>query len=115
MTEQIHLLTRHREQLNRLLKYYLPDVEVWAYGSRVNGRSHDASDLDLVLRAAKLQKIPLTVLTSFKRALQESSIPFLVEFKDWGCIPEHYHREIERNYVVLRKPESGQTLSSTTN
>ena len=115
MTERLHLLPRHREQLNRLLKCYLPDVEVWAYGSRVNGRSHDASDLDLVLRAAKLQEIPLPVLTSFKRALQESSIPYLVEFKDWGRIPEHYHREIERNYVVLRKPESGQTLSSTTN
>ena len=115
MTEQIHLLTRHREQLNRLLKCYLPDVEVWAYGSRVNGRSHDASDLDLVLRATKLQKIPLPVLSSFRRALQESNIPFLVEFKDWGRIPDYYHREIERNYVVLRKPESRQTLSSTTN
>ena len=114
-TKRIHLLPRHREQLNRLLKCYLPDVEVWAYGSRVNGRSHDASDLDLVLRAAKLQEIPLAVLSSFRRALQESNIPFLVEFKDWGRIPEDYHREIERNYVVLRKPESGQTLSSTTN
>lgn len=115
MTEQLHLLPRHREQLNRLLKCYLPDVEVWAYGSRVNGKSHDASDLDLVLRAAELQEIPLTVLTSFRKALQESSIPILVEFQDWGRIPEDYHREIERNYVVLRKPESRQPSSSTTN
>ena len=115
MTERLHLLPRHREQLNRLLKCYLPNVEVWAYGSRVNGKSHDASDLDLVLRAAEMQEIPLTVLTDFRKALQESSIPFLVEFQDWGRIPEDFHREIERNYVVLRKPESGQTLSSTTN
>lgn len=25
-------------------------IEVWAYGSRVNGTAHDASDLDLVVR-----------------------------------------------------------------
>ena len=36
----------------------LPGVEVWAYGSRVSGLSHDASDLDLVLRAPGLQPIP---------------------------------------------------------
>ena len=69
MTERLHLLPRHREQLNRLLKRYLPDVEVWAYGSRVNGRSHDASDLDLVLRAAKLQKIPLASVDQFQKSV----------------------------------------------
>ena len=45
----LHLLARHRAMLEALLKEHLPEVEVWAYGSRVNGQSHDGSDLDLVL------------------------------------------------------------------
>ena len=29
-----------------LLREHLPDVEVWACGSRITGESHDGSDLD---------------------------------------------------------------------
>ncbi len=50
MTEQLHLSAKHRRSLESLLREHLPHVEVWAYGSRVTGRSHDGSDLDLVLR-----------------------------------------------------------------
>ena len=35
--------------LEMLLSEHLPGVEFWACGSRVDGRSHDGSDLDLVL------------------------------------------------------------------
>ena len=52
MTDRLHLASRHRRILETLLLGYLPDVEVWAYGSRVNGRS-----LDLVLRGPELKKI----------------------------------------------------------
>ena len=101
MNEKIHLLSKHRKQLEILLHQHLPHVEVWAYGSRVNGKSHDASDLDLVLRSPDLQKIPIKDLINFTKALQESNIPFLVEAKDWASLPESFHKEIAKNYVVL--------------
>ena len=50
MTDRIHLKRKQRQELEALLQEDLPNVEVWAYGSRVNGRSHGGSDLDLVLR-----------------------------------------------------------------
>ena len=50
MTDRLHLSPKHRAEIEALLRKHLPDVEVWAYGSRVTGRSHDGSDLDLVLR-----------------------------------------------------------------
>ncbi len=50
MTDRLHLLARHRRVLNTLLQEHLPGVEVWAYGDRVNGRGHEGSGLDLVLR-----------------------------------------------------------------
>ena len=51
MTNRLRLSPRHRRLLKALLQKHVPNVEVWAYGSRVNGSSHEASDLDLVLRS----------------------------------------------------------------
>ena len=101
MVERLHLSERHRRALEALLREHLPGVEVWAYGSRVSGRSHDGSDLDLVLRGPGLEEIPAECLAAFEEAVQESTIPFLVEARDWARLPERFHREIEREYVVL--------------
>ena len=101
MTKRLHLSPRHREEIEVLLHKYLPDVEVWAYGSRVNGQSHDGSDLDLVLRGPKLAEIDTLRLADFIEALQDSTIPFLVEARDWARLPESFHREIDRDHVVL--------------
>ena len=116
---RLHLHPKHRRMLEGLLREHLPDVEVWAYGSRVNGRSHDGSDLDLVLRGPGLAEIPASQLADFEEAVRESTIPFLVEARDWTRLPERFHREIEREYVVLvckRSPaaehEWSQTISS---
>ncbi len=84
MAESLHLSSRHREEIEALLHKHLPGVEVWAYGSRVNGRSHDGSDLDLVLRSPKLAEIDISRLADFIEALQDSTIPFLVEARDWA-------------------------------
>ena len=105
MTRQLDVKPRHREQITRLLREHLPGVEVWAYGSRVTGRSHEGSDLDLVLRGSGLAKIGTTQLAEFNEAVQESTIPFLVEARDWARLPESFHREIEREYVVLVERE----------
>ena len=105
MTDRLHLPSRHRDVLEALFKRHLPDVEVWAYGSRVNGRSHDGSDLDLVLRAPGLSNIPAEQLADFNNAVYDSTIPFLVEVWDWARMPEWFHAEIERGYVVLSQPQ----------
>ena len=101
MADHLHLHLRHRRVLVALLREHLPDVEVWAYGSRVTGRSHDGSDLDLVLRGPGLKELPADRLASFEEAVRESHIPFLVEARDWARLPERFHREIERTSVVF--------------
>ena len=101
MIERLHLSPRHCEEIEALLHKHLPDVEVWAYGSRVNGRSHDGSDLDLVLRGPKLAEIDTSRIADFIEALQDSTIPFLVEVRDWERLPESFHCEIERAHVAL--------------
>ena len=101
MPDRLNLAPRHRRVLKTLLREHLPNTEVWAYGSRVNGRGHDGSDLDLVLRGPGLKKIALERLMDFEEAVRESTIPILVEARDWARLPERFQREIEREYVVV--------------
>ena len=89
--------------LETLLGKHLPGVETWAYGSRVKGRSHDGSDLDLVLRGPGLKEISITQVDGFDRAVRESNIPFLVDARDWACLPERFRQEIRREFVVIQR------------
>ena len=101
MTRRLHLAARHRALLEQLFRDHMHGIEVWAYGSRVSGRSHDGSDLDLVLRGPGLKKIAPDRLMDFEEAVRDSNIPFLVEARDWARLPERFRREIEREYVVV--------------
>ena len=117
MTERLHLAPKHRAEIEALLQEHLPGIEVWAYGSRVNGRSHDGSDLDLALRGPGLEEIQADRLAGFVDALQDSTIPFLVEAHDWARLPESFHREIQREHLVLVEREerdvAGETIASS--
>lgn len=109
MADRLHLSRKHRRILEALLREHLPDVEVWVYGSRVSGRSHEGSDLDLVLRGPGLREIPVEQLAELRDALCESTIPFLVEARDWARLPERFHQEIEQDHMVLTDPVLHET------
>ena len=103
--ERLDLPRRYRDQIETLLRGHVPGVEVWAYGSRVTGKSHKGSDLDLVLRGPDLKQIPSGQLMDLIEALEESNVPIIVQAHDWARLPESFHREIEREYVVLIEKE----------
>lgn len=103
MADNLDLPDRYRQQIEALLAEHVPDAEVWAYGSRVNGRSHDASDLDLVMRSPILEPIPLSQLARLREAFQQSNVPILAQFHDWARLPGSFHEEIRHRYVVVRE------------
>lgn len=86
-----------------VLRQHVPQAEVWAYGSRVNGRAHTASDLDLVIRNPKDLSQKYTDMDELKAAFSESTLPFLVDVLDWARIPESFRQEIEKTHVVIQK------------
>ena len=102
MTDRLSLPSRYRRTVEALLREHVPHAEVWAYGSRVNGRSHEGSDLDLVVRGHGLGPLGVKFI-DLVEALQESNIPILVQAHDWAMLPGSFHREIERDYVVMQK------------
>jgi uncharacterized protein len=101
--DALMLASRHREMLLDLLRRHLPTAEVWAYGSRVNGDCHEASDLDLVARNPQDLLAEVDGLDELRDALVESNLPIRVDVVDWARIPEAFRREIERAYVVVQE------------
>lgn len=99
--DSLFLKPQYRAEIIKLLQAHLPQVTAWAYGSRVNGRAHDSSDLDLVLRSTNLAQIPTAQIQAFRDALQESNIPILVEARDWATLPQSFQTEILRQYIAL--------------
>lgn len=104
---ELDLRPAYREILRRLLAAHVPHVEVWAYGSRINGSSHDGSDLDLVLRAPDHSPIEPGRFPALKIALEESELPILVDVLDWARLPKTFQREIERVHVVVQRAKTG--------
>ena len=49
----------------------------------------------------ELERTPMSKLVDLKEALRESTIPFIVETRDWARLPQNFHREIMPDYVVL--------------
>ena len=102
-TFALDLPQKYLEQVKALLRAHAPHAEVWAYGSRVNGSSHAASDLDLVQRNPQNLQEETSALSELKEVFSESNLPIRVDIMDWARIPESFHREIERAHVVVQE------------
>lgn len=104
MSKRLDLSEKHRAMVETVLLEHVPGVEVWAYGSRVNGRGHAGSDLDLVLRTIEFGPVSVAKMRAVAEAFRDSNIPFLVDVHDWSTLPQRFHSEIERDHVVLIAP-----------
>lgn len=102
-TISLDLPQKYLEQVKALLRAHVPHAEVWAYGSRVTGSGHEASDLDLVLRNPQNPQEETGALNGLKEAFIESNLPIRVDIMDWARIPASFHREIERTHVVVQE------------
>lgn len=95
------LKSKYHQMLLDIFSQLTIPVEIWAYGSRVKGTSHDGSDLDLVIIGKDGKKIPIDILTELKEKISESNVPILVELFDWARLPESFHKNIEACHEVF--------------
>ena len=84
--------------LTDIFASYCPNAEIWAYGSRVNGRAHEGSDIDLVVKDFRSDSADINEL---KDILRESSIPFLTDIQEFDKLPETFQQEILKNYIII--------------
>ena len=95
----LQLPQRYLSMVKAVLQAQLPGVEVWAYGSRVNGDCYEASDLDLVAHHGG----DMSALWRAQEAFMDSDLPIQVQLVDWARIPVAFHAEIEAGYVVVQE------------
>ncbi|MBY4677847.1 nucleotidyltransferase family protein [Marinobacterium arenosum] len=106
-SDEIDLTPSQRKEILDLLGRYLPNTEVWLYGSRVKRTSKPHSDLDMVVFASSEQKLQVLKL---REALEESYLPFRVDLFIWDEVPEQFKKNIEADRVVFFKPANRPTV-----
>ncbi|MBF0179780.1 MAG: nucleotidyltransferase domain-containing protein [Magnetococcales bacterium] len=100
MSATLDITPEQNRTLRRLLRHHLPDVAVWAYGSRMRERSHPCSDLDMVVFATPGQRPRVAEL---REALEESDLPFAVDLWTWDELPDHFCNVIRASHVVVQE------------
>ena len=102
----IDLTAAQRKEVATLLRRYLPDTEVWAYGSRVKFTAKPHSDLDMVAFASKEQS---QAVANLREAFEEGYLPFPVDLFVWDEVPEGFHGNIEEARVVVQEAKKGSS------
>jgi predicted nucleotidyltransferase len=102
MTASIDLDPRDLETVEGILRQYIPEHEVWAFGSRVRGTAREHSDLDLVVRTTR----PLlpAQLGDLKEAFELSNLPMKVDILDGSTLTPNFQDIVREEHVVLQVP-----------
>jgi predicted nucleotidyltransferase len=97
----LDLREKDRTRLLTFFQTYFKDqASLWAYGSRVKGRNHEGSDLDLVVVPKGGQDLASTI-KRFREALINSNIPITIQVQDWARIPASFQLNIQEEKVIL--------------
>ncbi|GAA0547139.1 nucleotidyltransferase domain-containing protein [Rheinheimera aquimaris] len=87
------------QQVNAILQRYLPNNEVWAFGSRVKGNAKPYSDLDLAIISDT--PLPLALLAEVAEAFSESDLPWKVDLVDWATTSQRFRQVIAEQKLIL--------------
>lgn len=92
------------ELVKEILREHVPDMEIWAFGSRVKGNAKRYSDLDL----AVINETPLPLLTMalLESDFSESDLPIKVEILEWATTSESFRQIIKENYQIIQPAKS---------
>ena len=96
--DRLFIKPQYLQILLDIFNNYCPNAEIWAYGSRINGEAHEASDLDLVVKSFNDENKSLSVL---KELINDSDIPIIVDILEFDKIPFSFQKEIEKDYISI--------------
>lgn len=87
--------------IKAILQGFVPQKEVWAFGSRARWTAKDYSDLDIVI----LGEEPLSeeLFMDLEKNFTESDLPWKVDIVDWYNLDDDFKKIIEKDYVVIQK------------
>lgn len=86
--------------VREILRRRVPDVEVWAFGSRVQGNARRYSDLDLAIITDR--PLALSLRGDLAEDFAESDLPFRVDVLDWATTRDNFRHVVEADRVVVQ-------------
>ena len=99
-TPLIDIRPDHWEIVQRILQEHVPNLEVWAFGSRAKWNAKAFSDLDLAIITD--EPLPIDTRAALNEALSESDLPWKVDVVDWASISKEFKDIIEQDKVVVQ-------------
>ena len=97
----IDIEEKHLIEIKRILSEQVPDCEVRAFGSRVEGKAENFSDLDLVLISN--EKLDRRRIERLKDAFAASNLPMTVDVIDYNSVSREFQQIINKQYEVIRE------------
>ncbi|HMA96751.1 MAG TPA: nucleotidyltransferase domain-containing protein [Polyangiaceae bacterium] len=94
----------HLRLFQQLLAQHVPELEVWAFGSRVVGNPKPHSDLDLAL--VNQQPIAVDRLARLSLEFEESDLPFRLDLVELSTTTPAFRAIIERDHEVIQRGTS---------
>ena len=85
--------------LTTIIDAHIPNAEVWAFGSRINGHHHQGSDLDVVIISPPI--LSLAQMAHLREALSESDLPWAVDIVEWGRCSAAFRAIIQAQYQII--------------
>ena len=80
------------DQIRAIVRQHVHGGEVFAFGSRVNGRAGKFSDLDLMIKVDGT--VPWRTLADLREAFEVSDLPILVDVVDWSTCSEQFRSQV---------------------
>lgn len=87
-------------EVSRILKAYVPEYTVWAFGSRVSGTHKPYSDLDIAILTD--QPLSIGIMATINDAFDESDLTIRVDVVDWAVTSTSFREIIQQNFVVIQ-------------
>ncbi|RKZ39020.1 MAG: nucleotidyltransferase domain-containing protein [Gammaproteobacteria bacterium] len=97
----IFLEAQHLDRVHHILQRWVPNYEVWAFGSRVHRRGlKPFSDLDIVLISDS--PLDVSLYGKIKEAFSESDLPIRVDIADWNLLSNSFKEMIRLEHERIQ-------------
>ena len=94
------ILTPKEEKIiAEILSVYKNDYSFYMYGSRVKGNFEKTSDLDILIKGK--EEMPIFELADIREKMDNSDLPFIVNFSDYHNMDKHFYNLIEKDLVLI--------------
>lgn len=97
----IEVKEEHWKIVQNILQKHVPDLSVWAFGSRARWSAKPYSDLDLAIMTN--EPLPLTVSAAIAEDFSESDLPWKVDVVDWATTSKSFRQIIANDKVVVQQ------------